>query len=212
MDHSDYPQRVVAILRENPDVLAVAFHPCELCGSVVYVSVASDAITPHNDETSQPWEVFWSARSMSDDSAIYSFHALLTERLADSDAVPIVRLVPAHAISAGAQVDAAFWCHGSSSIRSSHITTSPEIDAIEHSWKEALGLPGRVAADDDFFDLGGDSLAAIRVAAVLSNSLKLKVSVRLILTFTIASELADELAALRRTAGGALRSSQDEPK
>ena len=34
--------------------------------------------------------------------------------------------------------------------------------ALERKWREALGL-GSVGSDDDFFDLGGDFLAAVTI-------------------------------------------------
>jgi acyl carrier protein len=83
-------------------------------------------------------------------------------------------------------------------IRSSCMGTNFEIGVIEQTWKEILGVPGRVARDDEFFELGGDSVTALRVAATLSKLLDVKVSVRLVLTFTVASELADKLVALRK--------------
>ncbi|MGN0124977.1 MAG: amino acid adenylation domain-containing protein, partial [Rhodococcus sp. (in: high G+C Gram-positive bacteria)] len=64
---------------------------------------------------------------------------------------------------------------------------------------EVLGLE-RVGADDDFFDLGGNSLIATRVAARLGNAFEAQIPVRLLFEFSKVSDLA--AAAERRSGSG----------
>ncbi|RSD12022.1 non-ribosomal peptide synthetase [Amycolatopsis eburnea] len=59
-------------------------------------------------------------------------------------------------------------------------------------WAEVLGVD-RVGADDDFFDLGGDSLRGIRVVARLRDALGVDVPARLVFTAPTPARLAAEL-------------------
>jgi acyl carrier protein len=63
-------------------------------------------------------------------------------------------------------------------------------------WKGVLGL-GDFSIDDDFFDLGGHSLAAMRVAARISEGLGLDVPLETVLEFSTVAALATEVEALR---------------
>jgi acyl carrier protein len=49
--------------------------------------------------------------------------------------------------------------------------------AVAEAWRDVLGLE-QVGVEDDFFEFGGDSLTATQVAARLSRSFALDVSVR----------------------------------
>jgi len=68
-------------------------------------------------------------------------------------------------------------------------------------WAEVLALP-RVGADDDFFALGGHSLAAAQIAARLSDALGTPVAVGLVFEAPTVAELARALASLVPTGDG----------
>ncbi|WP_330277064.1 amino acid adenylation domain-containing protein [Lentzea sp. NBC_00516] len=59
-------------------------------------------------------------------------------------------------------------------------------------WQEVLGV-GRVGADDDFFDLGGDSILSIQVASRLRSALGADVSPRQLFDTPTVRALADAL-------------------
>jgi sugar O-acyltransferase (sialic acid O-acetyltransferase NeuD family) len=86
----------------------------------------------------------------------------------------------------------------------------PPLDAealarnVEAVWAEVLGLPG-VNHDLNFFDVGGTSLRAVRVAARLTELTGADVRITDLFRFTTIRALASHLA-LARTAGAA-----DEP-
>ncbi|WDV34421.1 phosphopantetheine-binding protein [Streptomyces sp. AD16] len=50
-------------------------------------------------------------------------------------------------------------------------------ETLARVWAEVLGVP-RVGAHDDFFDLGGDSIAAVRVASRTAAALRTRVAPR----------------------------------
>jgi amino acid adenylation domain-containing protein len=62
-------------------------------------------------------------------------------------------------------------------------------------WAEVLDRAG-IGADDDFFDLGGHSLVAVRVAGRLAAALEIEVPIRLLFTATRAAALAEALEGL----------------
>lgn len=63
-------------------------------------------------------------------------------------------------------------------------------------WAEVLGRP--VAPGDQFFELGGGSLEAVRIASRAEERLGVPVSVRLILESRSLAEMAAELEVLTR--------------
>ncbi len=73
-------------------------------------------------------------------------------------------------------------------------------------WQRLLGV-GQVGVHDDFFDLGGDSLLATRVASHLNRELAREVPLALVLEVSTIAELAARIADLPRAeeAGPALR-------
>ncbi len=73
-------------------------------------------------------------------------------------------------------------------------------DAVAAAFAEVLGTPA-VSRDDDFFTLGGESLAAAQVAARLTSRLQTAVQVRDVLTEPIVHRLGALLAG--RSAGSA---------
>jgi hypothetical protein len=57
-------------------------------------------------------------------------------------------------------------------------TASDDVwSAAARAWSDALGV-GEVRAGDSFFDLGGDEVSALRVAAMLTSALGTRVSLR----------------------------------
>jgi acyl carrier protein len=79
------------------------------------------------------------------------------------------------------------------------VTTSKEVSAIADDviefWREALGLD-EVGPDDDFFELGGNSVTAIRLLPLLDERFAVKADVLLIFDHPTPRELATRLAAL----------------
>ncbi|SFW88826.1 amino acid adenylation domain-containing protein [Amycolatopsis australiensis] len=63
---------------------------------------------------------------------------------------------------------------------------------VTRVWAEVLGV-GRVGVDDDFFDLGGDSLLGIRVVSRLRDELGADVPARLVFTAPTPARLAAQL-------------------
>jgi hypothetical protein len=63
------------------------------------------------------------------------------------------------------------------------------------SVRDLIGKPG-IALGDDFFDVGGNSIIAIRLGRVLSEELGIPRTVRLILKNPVLSELSDALSEL----------------
>ncbi|MFT7836864.1 AMP-binding protein [Saccharothrix sp. BKS2] len=61
-------------------------------------------------------------------------------------------------------------------------------------WEQALGVDG-IAEDENFVDLGGDSITATRIAAGIRDRLGLTVGLRVIFDHPTVGELAEELAA-----------------
>ncbi|MFI7673440.1 amino acid adenylation domain-containing protein [Actinophytocola sp. NPDC049390] len=75
---------------------------------------------------------------------------------------------------------------------------TPAERLVARVWGEVLGL-GDVAADDDFFAVGGHSFAAVRVAGRLGEALRRDVAVRTVFEHPV---LADLAAALTADPGG----------
>ncbi|WP_030179636.1 acyl carrier protein [Streptomyces sp. NRRL S-813] len=70
---------------------------------------------------------------------------------------------------------------------------------VSEAWREVLGIDG-IGPDDDFFDLGGDSLTAARLAGLLHTRLGTEVNAVDVLDQPTVSSLAKELE--RRRADG----------
>ncbi|MFJ9823388.1 amino acid adenylation domain-containing protein [Streptomyces sp. NPDC101160] len=69
--------------------------------------------------------------------------------------------------------------------------------AVARAWAEALWAD-EVGAHDDFFELGGDSLVATRVALKLQEEFGLEIPVRVLFTRTTVESLAQAVMAVRR--------------
>ncbi|MEV4937178.1 phosphopantetheine-binding protein [Streptomyces zaomyceticus] len=65
--------------------------------------------------------------------------------------------------------------------------------AVAEIWQEVLGVP--VEDDDDFFALGGQSLAAMEVVAAVRRRLGITVRVRVLLEHPVLADFTERLAA-----------------
>lgn len=77
---------------------------------------------------------------------------------------------------------------------------TPLETVVADVWGSVLGTPG-IGANDDFLDLGGHSIAAMQVAALLVDTLGVEVSVRTIFTGPTVAGLAELLRELGRACG-----------
>ncbi len=59
-------------------------------------------------------------------------------------------------------------------------------------WGDVLGIP-RVSVEDNFFNIGGNSLSAIRVMARIEQEFEITVPVRRIFEFSRLSDLATQV-------------------
>jgi acyl carrier protein len=73
-------------------------------------------------------------------------------------------------------------------------------DIAEMSWCRVLGVPA-VAGDDDFFELGGDSILATRIASYLKRELAIEVDILLIWEASRFADFQAALAAITSQAG-----------
>jgi acyl carrier protein len=65
-------------------------------------------------------------------------------------------------------------------------------DLVTRTWTDVLGVD-EVGLDDDFLELGGNSLHAVRIIASLEESLQEHISVRAILETRTVRTMADYL-------------------
>ncbi|MFJ9864336.1 acyl carrier protein [Streptomyces sp. NPDC101165] len=65
-------------------------------------------------------------------------------------------------------------------------------DTVTAVWTEVLGIDG-IGPDDDFFDLGGDSLVATRLTVLLEERLGVEVSPLMVFDHPTVDELTTEL-------------------
>ncbi|MFD3592555.1 amino acid adenylation domain-containing protein [Nocardia sp. NPDC058640] len=82
--------------------------------------------------------------------------------------------------------------------------------AVADVFAEVLGAE-RVGADDNFFDLGGNSLLATRLTARLSAAVDIRVPVRVLFAAPTVAECAVEIAGLTRAVGRPALRSQPRP-
>ncbi|TSE02165.1 amino acid adenylation domain-containing protein [Skermania sp. ID1734] len=75
--------------------------------------------------------------------------------------------------------------------------STPTEEAVAAVFAELLGVE-RVGADDDFFELGGNSLIAARVASMLGQSLGVKVQLQWLFLHRTVADLAARLATPQR--------------
>jgi nonribosomal peptide synthetase MxcG len=62
------------------------------------------------------------------------------------------------------------------------------------AYREVLANPG-VSPDDDFFELGGDSVQAIEAVSLIEVAMGAEIPVAWFFTYTTAGELAEAIAA-----------------
>jgi acyl transferase domain-containing protein/acyl carrier protein len=80
----------------------------------------------------------------------------------------------------------------------------PETDlqrSLARFWSGALGI-AKIGLDDDFFDLGGDSLIAVQLAARMREGLELELPIGRLFDNPTVRQLADYLARRSRANGG----------
>ncbi len=80
-------------------------------------------------------------------------------------------------------------------VTGSRQASSPIEKLLSALWADILAVP-EVGVDDDFFDLGGDSLRAVQLAARMSEALSTDISVRLIVAHPTVAGQADALPGL----------------
>ena len=77
--------------------------------------------------------------------------------------------------------------------RREYVEPSTEIERlVADTFREVVGVD-QVGADDDFFELGGNSLIATQVVARLGHALTMDIPVRVLFTQSVVSELAERL-------------------
>ncbi|MFD3704298.1 amino acid adenylation domain-containing protein [Nocardia sp. NPDC058658] len=81
---------------------------------------------------------------------------------------------------------------------------------VAEIFADVLGAD-RVGADDNFFDLGGNSLLATRLTARLSAAVDIRVPVRVLFAAPTVAECATEIAGLTRAAGRPALQAQPRP-
>ncbi|MFC3964493.1 non-ribosomal peptide synthase/polyketide synthase [Nocardia jiangsuensis] len=84
--------------------------------------------------------------------------------------------------------------------------------AVAEAFAAVLGTEGEVGADDDFFELGGNSLLAARAAARIGTALAAKVPVQLLFEATTVAALAERVAAYAGTGGRPPLTAQPRPE
>jgi phthiocerol/phenolphthiocerol synthesis type-I polyketide synthase E len=68
--------------------------------------------------------------------------------------------------------------HSRPGLKEAYVAPSGEIEAeIARSWQEVFGME-LIGIHDNFFDLGGDSLVALQLAARLAEAFSLEITVR----------------------------------
>jgi acyl carrier protein len=75
----------------------------------------------------------------------------------------------------------------------------PAVDALAialAAYREVLGI-AEVQPDDDFFELGGDSMQAIDVVSIIEAAIGAEISAALFFTYPTPAELASVLPATR---------------
>ena len=81
--------------------------------------------------------------------------------------------------------------------------------ALAHIWQEALGLD-HIGVQDDFFELGGNSLTAVQVIAEMRKRLGVRLSVRELFASPTIARLAGTLGAATGAGTDSIRKETDE--
>jgi acyl carrier protein len=178
--------RMLRVVRGLPDVLKASTRMCAVCGPVMYVALTEAGSGDH-------WQTMWSLDSLSESEAENVLEDVLRASLSPVATVPPIRVVPGEAISPAGEVNPESVCHGPSPVSGAEGSPPRHLDKVKRVWKSVLGVTGEIADDDDFFDLGGNSLHAARVAARISRELGFPVPLELLTRHTAASDLARAL-------------------
>ncbi|WP_019634555.1 phosphopantetheine-binding protein [Actinomadura atramentaria] len=75
-------------------------------------------------------------------------------------------------------------------------TTATTVATVTAIWEATLGVDG-IAPDENFLDLGGDSMTATKVIAALHREYALEAPMRLIFDHPTVAELAEAVDELR---------------
>lgn len=75
-------------------------------------------------------------------------------------------------------------------------TSSDTLSRLQTIWAEALGLEA-VAADSDFFELGGDSVMVTIMTLQIEEMFDVVLDPALVFEFPVLSDYAEQVAALR---------------
>eukprot|EP01041_Mallomonas_annulata_P026292 gene26292-47564_t len=123
----------------------------------------------------------------------------LLERIIAEWAQPQVLVAPLGALTSNASAPSAGEARLPATPKMEPVPTRPGFnerdvmeDLVASTWQEVLGVPG-LRRDESFLDLGGDSLAATRVAARLREGLDLHVPLRLVLKAASITQLSEAL-------------------
>lgn len=75
------------------------------------------------------------------------------------------------------------------------MNTTSVADSVRDAWCVALGME-TAAAEDNFFDLGGNSLSAIRFMELIEATLDIEFPIQLLFVSNDLAEVTDECARL----------------
>lgn len=75
------------------------------------------------------------------------------------------------------------------------IEVSHVLQAVIDAWERTLGLEG-IQRDDNFFDLGGDSITAIRMVPLISDATGVDLDPMAVFDYPTPQEIADGVASL----------------
>jgi NADPH:quinone reductase-like Zn-dependent oxidoreductase/NAD(P)-dependent dehydrogenase (short-subunit alcohol dehydrogenase family)/acyl carrier protein len=79
-----------------------------------------------------------------------------------------------------------------------HQPTTPEEQALARIWESALGV-APIGIDDDFFDLGGDSITAIQTQFSVADRFGINLSASLVIEFPTIAKIAEHIRGLCQT-------------
>ena len=149
----------------------------------------------------EPQLVAWVVAGAPDVTAD-ELRARLWERLPASMVPADVVLVPSLPLTANGKLDVRALADLARPAPAALVAPrTPTEEHIAGIWREVLELPA-VGVHDSFFELGGHSLTATRLAARLSASLHVDLTLRMILERQTIAELAEAIEPLRAGGGG----------
>ncbi|WP_242902269.1 non-ribosomal peptide synthetase/MFS transporter [Actinomadura terrae] len=123
---------------------------------------------------------------------VAAVRAALRERLPDHMVPAAIAVLAALPLTPNGKVDRAALPVPETAAEGRRPLATPQELLVAEAWAEVLEV-GAVAADDDFFALGGHSFAATRVAARLREELGAAVPVRLLFEHPVLADLAAAL-------------------